>query len=82
MGLNRVEKAVEYLHTALALLEGKDENPDWFRETGHLSDKGIAHLHALFERGKTAYAASKEMGISYRSASLRYENWRKKRAKS
>jgi hypothetical protein len=82
MAVNRNAKAIEYLQKAIELLEGEEENPEWFRETGHLSDKGIAHLHALFARGKSTYAAAKEMGISYRATSLRHVHWRKKHAKS
>jgi hypothetical protein len=85
MALNNVEKALEHLQTAIALLQGAAEtpprNPDWFRETGHLSDKGIDHLNSLFAQGKTTYAASKEMGISYRATSLRHEQWRQRQAK-
>jgi hypothetical protein len=86
MAVNNVEKALTHLQTAIALLKGgKDEaprNPRWFRDTGHLNDKGIEHLNSLFEQGKTTYAAAKEMGISYRATSLRHEQWRKQRAKS
>jgi molybdenum-dependent DNA-binding transcriptional regulator ModE len=63
-------------------LQSTDEHPEWFRETGHLSDKGIEHLLSLFEQGKSTYAAAKEMGISYRATSLRHAQWSKRRAKS
>lgn len=86
MAVTNVEKALAHLQTAISLLKGADEseprNPKWFRDSGHLSDKGINHLNSLFEQGKTTYAAAKEMGISYRATSLRHEQWRKQRAKS
>jgi hypothetical protein len=86
MANTNVEKALKHLQAAMALLGSKDEtaprNPEWFRETGHLSDKGIERLNSLFAQGKTVYAAKKEMGISYRATSLRHEQWRKRRAKS
>jgi hypothetical protein len=86
MAVTNVEKALAHLQTAISLLKGADEseprNPKWFRDTGHLNDKGIDHLNSLFEQGKTTYAAAKEMGISYRATSLRHEQWRKQRAKS
>jgi hypothetical protein len=64
MGINRNAKAIEYLQKAIELLQGEEENPEWFRETGHLSDAGIKQLHALFAKGKSTYAAAKQMGIS------------------
>ncbi|MCP1535701.1 hypothetical protein [Methylorubrum extorquens] len=79
-----VEKAIEHLNLALALLQGDEEeperNPEWFRDTGRLSDKGIDYINSLFEQGKTPYAAAKEMDISYRAASLRHTTWQKKNA--
>ncbi len=85
MAVTNVEKALEHLQMAIALLRGADDEPprnsEWFRETGHLSDKGIEHLNSLFAQGKSTYAAAKEMGISYRATSLRHEQWRKRQAK-
>ena len=77
-----LEKAIGHMQAALAILNGDNEesprNPEHFRDTGHLSDKGIAHLHGLFASGLTTYAAAKAMGISYRATSLRHEDWRRK----
>lgn len=84
MAQPNVEKALEHLNIALALLQGDEEeaerNPEWFRETGRLSDKGIDYINSLFDKGKTPYAAAKEMEISYRAASLRHATWQKKSA--
>ncbi|UWU84918.1 hypothetical protein N2605_00185 [Bradyrhizobium yuanmingense] len=81
----QIEKVVEHLQAALAILQpeenGQDErNPHWFRDTGHLTDAGIAHLFSLFERGVSIYAAAKEMKISYRATALRHADWKKKNA--
>jgi hypothetical protein len=92
MTSHNVEKALHHLQTAMALLKGHDislksrDKPtrkhEWFRETGHLSDKGIEHLYSLFDQGKTVYAAKKEMDLSYRATALRHEQWLKRKAKS
>jgi hypothetical protein len=78
-----IAKAIDHLNAALALLKkGKDKpkgrNPDWFRDTGHLTDKGIEYLNSLFEKGKTSYSIAKEMHLSYRAVALRHDEWRKK----
>jgi hypothetical protein len=82
-----IEKAIDHLQAAILLLEGRSDaeskrNPKWFRDTGHLSDKGVEHLFSLFAKGKTTYAASKEMDISYRATSLRHDEWRRKYQKA
>ena len=92
MTSTNVELALDHLQSAMALLKGQDiklksrdkptRNHDWFRETGHLSDKGIAHLYSLFDQGKTVYAAKKEMDLSYRATALRHEQWLKRKTKS
>lgn len=82
---HEIEQLTTHLRKALAILEGENEptrNPIWFRDTGHLSDKGIEHLHSLFRDGKTTYAVAKEMGMSYRATSLRRDDWEKKKKKS
>ena len=80
-----IEKAVKHLQNAIALLKGTKvkpkRNPEWFRETGHLSDKGIEQLHSLFQRDVTSYRAAKAMGMSYRATRMRHEDWRKKHTK-
>jgi hypothetical protein len=83
MSPSDLEQAIKYLKAALSILEdasskNPSRNPEWFRDTGHLSDKGIEHLNSLFAAGKTTYSASKEMRLSYRAVSLRHEEWLKK----
>lgn len=77
------EQLIKHLKAALSILEGvppekPSRNPEWFRDTGHLSDKGIEHLQSLFAQGKSTYSAAKAMKLSYRAVSLRHEDWRKK----
>jgi hypothetical protein len=69
----KIAKAMRLLQAAIALLEEnpRKRRPEWFEGTGHLSRAGIAHLHSLFETGKSSYAAAKEMGLSYRSVAIR-----------
>lgn len=79
-----VAKVVQHLEAAIAILKGDPSdsggrNPEWFRDTGHLSDKGIEYLNSLFEDGRSVYQAAKELQISYRAASLRFADWSKKR---
>ena len=52
-------------------------NPDHFRETGHLSDAGIAAIYALFDQGLTIEEAAKAMHISVRGAAHRRSAWQK-----
>jgi len=83
MNPTHIKKAKAHLEAALALLDGSDpslkgRNPEWFRDTGHLSDAGIAHLLSLFAKGKSSYAIAKEMHLSYRAVSVRHDQWRKK----
>jgi hypothetical protein len=78
-----ITKAVQHLEAAIALLKGagsitETRNPEWFRDTGHLTDKGIEHLHSLFAEGRSVYHAAKELQISHRAASLRFAEWSKK----
>jgi hypothetical protein len=77
-----MEKAIFHLRAALAALEGapkkRSRNPEWFRETGHLTDRGIEYLHSQFAKGRSSYAIAKEMMLSYRAVSLRHDDWRKK----
>ena len=78
-----IERAVEHLNAALLILrcqtkKSSGRNPEWFRETGHLSDKGIEHINSLFSKGKSSYAVAKEMKMSYRAVHLRNDEWRKK----
>ena len=79
---SEIEKVAEHLQAALAILQGEQEearNPEWYRDTGHLSDRGIEHLYSLFDEGKSIYAAAKAMGMSYRATSLRHDSWKKRR---
>ena len=78
------DKAVKHLEAAIKLLRGDKsdaKNPEWFRDTGHLSDNGIEHLHSLFHNGTSIYAAAKAMGMSYRATAMRHDIWKKKQAK-
>lgn len=78
------DKVVKHLEAAIKLLRGDKsdaKNPEWFRDTGHLSDKGIEHLHSLFRKGTSIYAAAKEMGMSYRATAMRHADWDKKQGK-
>ena len=76
-------EAKALLSKAMAILEGQTaeqiRNPEWFRDTGRLTDAGIRHAEAMFEAGKTPYAVQKEMGISYRAAAERQKSWKKRR---
>jgi hypothetical protein len=79
-----IHKARELISEALKLLGSEDaqstgRNAEWFRDTGHLSDKGIEHIERLFAQGATPYRAANELGISYRAASERQKSWLKKR---
>jgi hypothetical protein len=81
----KMRKVAQLLRQALDLLEedgtaeaGVIRNPEWFRETGHLSDNGIDHIESLFAQGLTAYAVAQKMGMSYRATSIRYDAWRRK----
>lgn len=82
MDRTKIDAAIRHLEAAIELLSDQPKkharNPDWFRETGHLSDKGIEQLNALFAKGKTSYAIAKEMKMSYRAVSQRHDAWRKK----
>lgn len=82
MNQSDIEKAIAHLNAALALLGQQEKkrgrNPEWFRPTGHLSDKGVAQVNSLFEKGKSSYAVAKELKMSYRAVYLRHEEWRKK----
>jgi hypothetical protein len=83
MDRSRIEGAIRHLQAALALLDESQprrtgRNSEWFRETGHLTDKGVEHLNSLFVKGKTSYAIAKEMKMSYRAVSQRHDAWRKK----
>jgi hypothetical protein len=78
-----VEKALSHLKAAIALLEEGStprpgRNAEWFRETGHLSDKGIEYLNAQFAKGRTSYSIAQEMKLSYRAVALRHDQWRKR----
>lgn len=84
MQINDIERVIDHLQAALSILQRDDpssstRSPEWFRDTGHLSDKGIEHLHSLFEKGTSIYRAAKAMDISYRAASLRHADWKKKK---
>jgi hypothetical protein len=76
---DKTATALRLLNAAIKLLEEDGHTPrtrraEWFGRSGHLSSVGITHLRSLFENGKSAYAAAKEMGITYRSAAL----WRRR----
>jgi hypothetical protein len=73
--IQNIEKAIGHLRSALALFERtqpiKVRREEWFEPSGHLSKKGIARLNWLLGSGWSAYAAAKDMGISYRTAARR-----------
>ena len=54
-------------------------NPIFFRETGHLSDAGIANIYKLFDSGKSIEQVATEMNISIRGAAGRRQAWIKSR---
>jgi hypothetical protein len=70
-----IQRAIGHLHAALALLERtrptKVRREEWFKPSGHSSKKGLARLNWLLGFGWSAYAAAKDMGISYRTAARR-----------
>ena len=86
MVVSNVQRALRHMERATALLSRElDEpirKPEWFRDTGRLSDAGIAHMESLFDEGDTAYAVAKKMNMAYRAVALRKERWKKRRKKS
>jgi hypothetical protein len=75
MDIQNIQRAINHLRAALTLFERtrptKVRREEWFEPSGHLSKKGVARLNWLLGSGWSAYAAAKDMGISYRTAARR-----------
>jgi hypothetical protein len=47
---------------------------------GKLTDRGVAVCYGLFDAGKTRYAVSQALDISFQAATHRWHAWKKLRA--
>ena len=52
-------------------------DPDWFLpNSNNLSPKGVTFINSLFDAGKSRFAISQIMGISYAAVNYRWSKWK------
>lgn len=70
--LDRLKALVQTSQTTPDPKDARNKLPD-----GKLTARGVEVCYRLFDAGKTRYAVSEAMGISYGAATYRYAAWEK-----